>query len=43
MDFDLSDEQKLLSDNLARVMKDRYGFESRKAYRATPHGFSEDL
>jgi pimeloyl-CoA dehydrogenase small subunit len=43
MDFDLSDEQRLLSDNLARVMKDRYGFESRKAYQATPHGFGEDL
>ena len=43
MDFDLSDEQRLLSDNLARVMKDKYGFESRKAYRATPHGFGEDL
>jgi len=43
MDFDLGDEQRLLSDNLARVMKDKYGFESRKAYRATPHGFGEDL
>lgn len=43
MNFDLSDEQRLLGDNIARVLKDRYGFESRKAYRATPHGFSEDL
>jgi pimeloyl-CoA dehydrogenase small subunit len=43
MDFDLSDEQRLLSDNVARVMKDRYGFESRKAYQGGPLGFSEDL
>jgi pimeloyl-CoA dehydrogenase small subunit len=43
MDFDLNDEQRLLADNVARMMKDRYGFESRKAYRATPLGFSEEL
>src|SRR5947199_2509489 len=43
MDFDLNDEQRLLSDNLARVLKDRYGFERRKSYRETPHGFSEEL
>ncbi len=43
MDFDLSDEQRQLGDNLARLMKDRYGFESRKAYGAAPLGFSEDL
>ena len=43
MDFDLSDEQRLVGDNLARLLKDKYGFESRKAYRATPHGFGEDL
>jgi alkylation response protein AidB-like acyl-CoA dehydrogenase len=43
MDFDLNDEQRQLSDNIARLMKDRYDFEKRKAYRATPHGFGEDL
>jgi alkylation response protein AidB-like acyl-CoA dehydrogenase len=43
MDFDLSDEQRQLGDNLARLMKERYGFESRKAYGATPLGFSEEL
>ena len=36
MDFDLNEEQRLIADNVARLMKDRYGFESRKAYRATP-------
>jgi pimeloyl-CoA dehydrogenase small subunit len=43
MDFDLSEEQRLVADNLARLMKDRYGFESRKAYGATPLGFGEDI
>ncbi len=43
MDFDLNEEQRLLADNVARMMKDRYGFESRKAYRAAPLGFSEEL
>ena len=43
MDFDLSDEQRQLGDNLARLMKERYGFDSRKAYGAAPLGFSEEL
>jgi pimeloyl-CoA dehydrogenase small subunit len=43
MDFDLSDEQRQLGDNLARLMKERYGFESRKAHGASPLGFSEEL
>jgi pimeloyl-CoA dehydrogenase small subunit len=43
MDFDLSDEQRQLSDNVARLMRERYGFESRKGYQASPLGFSEEL
>src|ERR1700760_254807 len=43
MDFDLSDEQRLVSDNVARLMKDKYGFEQRKAYAASPLGFSEEM
>ena len=43
MDFDLNEEQRLVADNVARLMKDRYGFESRKAYQATAPGFGEDL
>jgi pimeloyl-CoA dehydrogenase small subunit len=43
MDFDLSDEQRLVGDNVARLLKDKYGFESRKGYMATPLGFSEEL
>jgi pimeloyl-CoA dehydrogenase small subunit len=43
MDFDLSPEQQLLSDNVARLMKDRYGFEARKTYQSSPRGWSEAL
>ncbi len=43
MDFDLSSEQQMLRDNVARLMRERYGFEARKAYQATPAGFSQDL
>jgi pimeloyl-CoA dehydrogenase small subunit len=43
MDFELSAEQELLRDNVARLMKDRYGFEARKAYQASPRGWSEAL
>src|SRR5271165_1753151 len=43
MDFELSGEQELLRDNVARLMKDRYGFEARKTYQASSHGFSDDL
>src|ERR1700734_860134 len=43
MDFELSPEQELLRDSVARLMKDRYGFEARKGYRANPRGWSEAL
>ncbi len=43
MDFELSSEQQMLRDNVARLMKDRYSFEARKAYQAAPIGFSEKL
>ncbi len=43
MDFDLSPEQQQIADNLARVLKDKYGFEARKGYGAQPHGYSPDL
>ena len=41
MDFDLSNEQQQIADNLARLLKDKYGFEARKGYSA--QGFSSDL
>jgi pimeloyl-CoA dehydrogenase small subunit len=43
MDFELSAEQELLRDNVARLMKERYGFEARKTYQAAPQGWSEAL
>jgi pimeloyl-CoA dehydrogenase small subunit len=41
MDFELSPEQELVRDSVARLMKDRYGFEARKTYQASPQGWSE--
>ena len=43
MDFDLSSEQQQIADNLARLLKDKYSFEARKAYAAQPHGYAADL
>ena len=43
MDFELSDEQRLIGDNVARLMRDKYGFEARRTYQAGPPGFSEAL
>jgi pimeloyl-CoA dehydrogenase small subunit len=43
MDFELSPEQELVRDSVARLIKDRYGFEARKTYQASPQGWSEAL
>jgi pimeloyl-CoA dehydrogenase small subunit len=43
MDFELSDEQRLLQDSVTRLMADRYSFEQRKAYLKAPEGFSSAL
>ena len=43
MDFELSPEQELLRDNVARLMKERYGFDARKTYQAAPQGWSKAL
>ena len=40
MDFDLTDEQRLLKDSIDRFIADRYGFEARRGYQAEPEGFS---
>ena len=42
MDFDLSEEQRLLRDSVDRLIADRYGFEQRKKYLAEPDGWSRD-
>jgi pimeloyl-CoA dehydrogenase small subunit len=40
MDFDLSDEQRLLKDSVDRLVADHYQFEQRKKYIAEPEGWS---
>jgi pimeloyl-CoA dehydrogenase small subunit len=44
MDFDLSDEQRLLKDSVDRLVDDSYGdFARRQGYAREPHGFSARL
>jgi pimeloyl-CoA dehydrogenase small subunit len=43
MDFELSDDQRLLQDSITRLMGDRYAFEQRKGYLKTAEGFSPAL
>jgi pimeloyl-CoA dehydrogenase small subunit len=43
MDFDLSDEQRLLKDSVDRLIADQYQFEQRKKYLAEPDGWSRDV
>jgi pimeloyl-CoA dehydrogenase small subunit len=40
MDFDLSDDQRLLKDSVDRLVADQYSFEQRKKYAAEPAGYS---
>jgi pimeloyl-CoA dehydrogenase small subunit len=43
MDFDLSEEQRLLKESLDRLIGDRYAFEQRKVYGQSPEGWSREL
>ncbi|HXT81971.1 MAG TPA: acyl-CoA dehydrogenase [Acetobacteraceae bacterium] len=40
MDFDLTEEQRLLKDSVDRLVRDQYAFEQRKKYLAEPAGWS---
>ena len=40
MDFDLSDDQRLLKDSVDRLIAERYGFEARQAFRTQPKGWA---
>ena len=40
MDFDLSDDQRLLKDSVDRLVADQYQFEQRKKYASEPAGYS---
>jgi len=43
MDFDLSEEQRLLKDSVERLLADHYAFEARKRYMSDPAGWSREL
>ncbi|MBR0678862.1 pimeloyl-CoA dehydrogenase small subunit [Roseomonas eburnea] len=43
MDFDLSEDQRLLQDSLSKLLKDKYGFEQRKGYMASETGWSREV
>jgi pimeloyl-CoA dehydrogenase small subunit len=43
MDFDLTDEQRLLKDSVDRLLADHYDFAKRRGYLAEPGGFSTAL
>ena len=43
MDFDFSEEQRLLRDSVDRLLADRYAFDKRRAYLVEPEGWSRAL
>ncbi len=43
MDFDLTEEQRLLQDSVTRLLADRYSFEARKGFLKTGEGWSKEL
>jgi pimeloyl-CoA dehydrogenase small subunit len=43
MDFDLTDEQRLLKESVDRLLADHYQFEQRRKYMAEPDGWSQEL
>jgi alkylation response protein AidB-like acyl-CoA dehydrogenase len=43
MDFDFSDEQRLLKDSVDRLVADQYQFEQRKKYQAAQDGWSREV
>src|SRR5215831_7918243 len=43
MDFDLTDEQRLLRESVDRLLADHYGFAQRRGYLAEPEGWSPTL
>ncbi|WP_338580861.1 acyl-CoA dehydrogenase [Pseudomonas sp. MAG733B] len=43
MDFKLSEEQQMLQDTAARLVRDTYGFEHREQFRESAQGFSGEF
>jgi alkylation response protein AidB-like acyl-CoA dehydrogenase len=42
MNFDLSEEQVMIRDSIARFVQDNYAYDQRNAVVALPHGFSKE-
>ena len=43
MDFDLTEEQRLLRDSVDRLLADHYGFAARRGYLAASEGWSKAM
>ena len=43
MDFALSEEQRLLKETVDRLVRDRYGFETRQQAAGSEEGFSREM
>jgi alkylation response protein AidB-like acyl-CoA dehydrogenase len=43
MDFDLSEDQRLLQDSLTKLLADKYKFEDRKRYLKSATGWSQEM
>jgi len=43
MDFEFTEDQRLLRDSLGRLLADRYGFEQRRGYAAEAEGWSREM
>lgn len=43
MDFDLSEDQRLLKDSVDRLVADKYGFEQRRGFMAQKDGWSREM
>lgn len=43
MDFDLSEEQRMLKESVDRLLQDHYSFEQRKTYTTAADGWSREL
>src|SRR5215470_10273774 len=43
MDFELTEEQRLLRDSVGRLLADHYTFDKRKGYLSEPEGWSRAL
>lgn len=43
MDFDFTEEQRMLKDSIDRLVTERYSFEQRNSYLASPDGWSREM